>query len=158
MRSNVESHVSFQGLRRDRSHLGFPASSSNRITLSCLALIVKYRLVNSAQHGSYGLVWLIKDLAFPNPTWQHRITIGGGINAFLGVPDRRAGQALPGPDGRRSADAGGARGVAKPAGRPVLRKAVWLRSRESNSQSRLLSSAHNLDYPIRPARSVLDQD
>ena len=26
------------------------------------------------------------------------------------------------------------------------------------AQSRLLSSAHNLDYPIRPARSVLDQD
>src|SRR5271157_492778 len=38
-----------------------------------------------AMHGSYGLVWIIKDLAFPDPSWQHRITIGGGINAFLGV-------------------------------------------------------------------------
>jgi hypothetical protein len=38
-----------------------------------------------AMHGSYGLVWIIKDLAFPDPTWQHRITIGGGINAFLSV-------------------------------------------------------------------------
>ena len=38
-----------------------------------------------AMHGSYGLVWIIKDLAFPDPAWQHRITIGGGINAFLVV-------------------------------------------------------------------------
>ena len=38
-----------------------------------------------AMHGSYGLVWLIKDLAFPDPAWQRRITIGGGINAFLSV-------------------------------------------------------------------------
>ena len=38
-----------------------------------------------ALHGSYGLVWIVKDLAFPDPNWQHRITIGGGINAFLGV-------------------------------------------------------------------------
>jgi len=38
-----------------------------------------------ALHGTYGLVWLVKDLAFPDPNWQIRITIGGGINAFLGV-------------------------------------------------------------------------
>jgi protein-S-isoprenylcysteine O-methyltransferase Ste14 len=38
-----------------------------------------------ALHGSYGLVWLIKDLAFPDPGWQIRITIGAGINAFLAV-------------------------------------------------------------------------
>lgn len=38
-----------------------------------------------ALHGSYGLVWIVKDLAFPDPNWQRRITIGGGINAFLGV-------------------------------------------------------------------------
>jgi hypothetical protein len=38
-----------------------------------------------AMHGSYGLVWIIKDLAFPDPSWQKRITIGGGINAFLSV-------------------------------------------------------------------------
>jgi len=38
-----------------------------------------------ALHGGYGLVWLIKDLAFPDPGWQKRITILGGINAFLGV-------------------------------------------------------------------------
>jgi protein-S-isoprenylcysteine O-methyltransferase Ste14 len=36
-------------------------------------------------HGSYGLVWIIKDLAFPDPSWQHRITVGGSINAFLSV-------------------------------------------------------------------------
>lgn len=38
-----------------------------------------------AMHGSYGLVWFIKDMAFPDPNWQKRITIGGGINAFLSV-------------------------------------------------------------------------
>ena len=38
-----------------------------------------------ALHGSSGLVWLIKDLAFPDPNWQNRITILGGINAFVGV-------------------------------------------------------------------------
>ena len=29
-----------------------------------------------ALHGSYGLVWLTKDLAFPDGNWQHRITWG----------------------------------------------------------------------------------
>lgn len=38
-----------------------------------------------ALHGGYGLVWLIKDLAFPDPGWQKRITLLGGINAFVGV-------------------------------------------------------------------------
>ena len=38
-----------------------------------------------ALHGGYGLVWLIKDLAFPDPAWQKRVTIAGGINVFLGV-------------------------------------------------------------------------
>ena len=38
-----------------------------------------------ALQGSYGLVWFIKDMAFPDPNWQRRITIGGGVNAFLAV-------------------------------------------------------------------------
>jgi protein-S-isoprenylcysteine O-methyltransferase Ste14 len=38
-----------------------------------------------ALHGSYGLVWIVKDLAFPDPAWQHRVTVGGGVNGFLGV-------------------------------------------------------------------------
>lgn len=38
-----------------------------------------------AMHGSYGLAWLVKDYAFPDPAWQRRITIGGGINAYVGV-------------------------------------------------------------------------
>ena len=38
-----------------------------------------------AMHGAYGLVWLMKDLAFPDPSWQQRVTLGGGINAFLTV-------------------------------------------------------------------------
>jgi protein-S-isoprenylcysteine O-methyltransferase Ste14 len=38
-----------------------------------------------ALHGAYGLVWILKDVTFPDPNWQKKITIGGGINAFLGV-------------------------------------------------------------------------
>ena len=38
-----------------------------------------------ALHGSYGLVWFLKDMAFPDPGWQKRITILGGINAFIAV-------------------------------------------------------------------------
>lgn len=29
------------------------------------------------------MAWIIKDLAFPDPAWQARVTIGGGINAFV---------------------------------------------------------------------------
>jgi protein-S-isoprenylcysteine O-methyltransferase Ste14 len=38
-----------------------------------------------AMQGTYGLAWFIKDMAFPDPGWQARITIGGGIMAFAGV-------------------------------------------------------------------------
>ncbi len=38
-----------------------------------------------ALHGTYGLVWLLKDMAFPDPNWQKRVTLLGGINAFLFV-------------------------------------------------------------------------
>ncbi len=32
-----------------------------------------------ALHGGYGLVWLLKDLAFPDPRWRVPVTIGGGV-------------------------------------------------------------------------------
>lgn len=38
-----------------------------------------------ALHGSYGLIWIMKDVAFPDAAWQKKITIGGGITAFAGV-------------------------------------------------------------------------
>jgi protein-S-isoprenylcysteine O-methyltransferase Ste14 len=38
-----------------------------------------------AMHGSYGLVWITKDLTFPDPSWQRWVTVGGGINTFLSV-------------------------------------------------------------------------
>lgn len=38
-----------------------------------------------ALHGTYGLVWILKDLAFPDPSWQQRVTIAGGLNSFLFV-------------------------------------------------------------------------
>jgi protein-S-isoprenylcysteine O-methyltransferase Ste14 len=38
-----------------------------------------------ALHGSYGLVWFIKDVTFPDPGWQVYITIPGGFVAFFSV-------------------------------------------------------------------------
>jgi protein-S-isoprenylcysteine O-methyltransferase Ste14 len=38
-----------------------------------------------ALHGTYGLVWLGKDLTFPDRRWQKRVTIAGGINTFVFV-------------------------------------------------------------------------
>ena len=38
-----------------------------------------------AMHGASCLVWIIKDLAFPDPNFQKPITIGAGIASFLSV-------------------------------------------------------------------------
>jgi protein-S-isoprenylcysteine O-methyltransferase Ste14 len=38
-----------------------------------------------AMHGSSCLVWLIKDMAFPDRNFQKRITIGAGIASFVSV-------------------------------------------------------------------------
>jgi protein-S-isoprenylcysteine O-methyltransferase Ste14 len=38
-----------------------------------------------ALHGTYGLVWLLKDLNFPDPGWQKKVTIAGGLMAFFAV-------------------------------------------------------------------------
>lgn len=35
-----------------------------------------------ALHGSYGFCWLLKDIVFPDPKWQVKITFGG---AFMAV-------------------------------------------------------------------------
>lgn len=58
-------------------------------TLPVLALLMWYYGTPTpaawtylALHGGYGLVWLLKDVAFPDPRWRVRITIGGGIAAF----------------------------------------------------------------------------
>lgn len=36
-----------------------------------------------ALHGTYGLVWFLKDMTFPDPGWQRRITLLAGVNAFV---------------------------------------------------------------------------
>lgn len=38
-----------------------------------------------ALHGSYGLVWLLKDLAFPDPNWQKRVTWGAAATGAFGL-------------------------------------------------------------------------
>ena len=38
-----------------------------------------------ALHGTYGLIWYMKDKAFPDSSWQKQVTIGAGINAFVMV-------------------------------------------------------------------------
>lgn len=37
----------------------------------------------AALHGSYGLVWLLKDLVFPDPNFRRRITLGAALNSWL---------------------------------------------------------------------------
>lgn len=36
-----------------------------------------------ALHGSYGVCWVIKDLALPDRGWQQRVTYGGAALSFL---------------------------------------------------------------------------
>jgi protein-S-isoprenylcysteine O-methyltransferase Ste14 len=38
-----------------------------------------------ALHGSYGIVWLLKHVSMPDPNWERRITLGGGVMAFVMV-------------------------------------------------------------------------
>lgn len=38
-----------------------------------------------ALHGGYGLVWLLKDLAFPDSNWQVRITLPSTVYAAIGL-------------------------------------------------------------------------
>ncbi len=38
-----------------------------------------------ALHGSYGLVWLLKELTFPDPGWQTRVSLGGALSSFAAV-------------------------------------------------------------------------
>src|SRR5262249_13884983 len=41
--------------------------------------------IYSAMQSSYGLVWIIKDAAFPDPNFHKRITIGAGVASLLTV-------------------------------------------------------------------------
>lgn len=36
-----------------------------------------------ALHGTYGLVWLLKHVTMPDPSWERRVTLGGGLLAFV---------------------------------------------------------------------------
>jgi len=38
-----------------------------------------------AMHGTSSMVWIIKDLAFPDRNFQKRITVGGGVALFFTV-------------------------------------------------------------------------
>ena len=38
-----------------------------------------------ALHGSYGLCWLLKELAFPDEGWQVKVTLMGALNACMMV-------------------------------------------------------------------------
>jgi len=38
-----------------------------------------------ALHGSYGFAWLLKDMIFPDPKWQIRVTFGGAFVAIAAV-------------------------------------------------------------------------
>lgn len=36
-----------------------------------------------ALHGSYGIIWLLKELIFPDPGWQKKLTVAGALNTWL---------------------------------------------------------------------------
>lgn len=38
-----------------------------------------------ALHGTYGLCWLLKDVVFPDPNYQKKVTLGGGFMSFATV-------------------------------------------------------------------------
>lgn len=37
----------------------------------------------AALHGSYGVIWLLKEAIFPDPNWQKKVTVGGAISSFV---------------------------------------------------------------------------
>ena len=37
----------------------------------------------AALHGSYGLLWLLKDRVFPDPSWEKKVTLGGALTMWL---------------------------------------------------------------------------
>jgi protein-S-isoprenylcysteine O-methyltransferase Ste14 len=37
----------------------------------------------AALHGSYGLLWLMKDRFFPDPNWEKRVTFGAALAALV---------------------------------------------------------------------------
>ena len=39
----------------------------------------------AALHGSYGVAWIVKDVVFPDPGWQRRVTVGSGLVSFFAV-------------------------------------------------------------------------
>lgn len=39
--------------------------------------------VYAGLHGSYGLVWLLKDRVFPDPNWEKQVTFGGALSAWV---------------------------------------------------------------------------
>jgi protein-S-isoprenylcysteine O-methyltransferase Ste14 len=36
-----------------------------------------------ALHGMYGFCWMLKHFAFPDRSWEKKVTIGGGLMAFV---------------------------------------------------------------------------
>ena len=36
-----------------------------------------------ALHGMYGFCWMIKHFAFPDKSWEKKVTVGGGLMAFI---------------------------------------------------------------------------
>jgi len=58
-------------------------------TIFVLGLMVAYRnftlgaWVYLALHGTYGILWLVKDRIYPDRQWEQKITLGMGIITFI---------------------------------------------------------------------------
>jgi len=68
--------------------INFQKGSTLIWVLGLMALFSDWSIqawVYLALHGSYGLIWIFKDLIFPDGKWQARITLGGAFMAMLAV-------------------------------------------------------------------------
>lgn len=66
--------------------INFQKGGTAPLVLALMALYGNWSTVAwiyLALHGTYGLCWLLKHLAFPDPGWEKRVTFGGGAMAFL---------------------------------------------------------------------------
>lgn len=81
------SEEAFAGPRRLQLNwvINFQKGGTAPFVLGLMALTDTWSItawVYLALHGSYGLIWLLKDRVMPDPRWQTRITFGGALLTF----------------------------------------------------------------------------
>ncbi|MEM9385538.1 MAG: DUF1295 domain-containing protein [Pseudomonadota bacterium] len=107
MNSTVHQHdppAWFRGLRAltDALTVGFPGQRRLKMawvinlqkggtvpfTLALMAWFENYSIAAwtyAGMHGSYGVIWLLKDRYLPDPAWERRVSVGGSVMMLLTV-------------------------------------------------------------------------